>query len=111
MNTAPTILMANGKPAFVVLPYEEYLALTKTARVPADDSIPHEVVKLQFSNDWSLVRAWREYLGITQTEMAERLQIRQPTYANMEALDAKPRKATIKRIAEALNLSTEQVMG
>lgn len=41
----PTILKTNGKPAFVVLPYDEYVALTggkpaAKARIPADDSVP-----------------------------------------------------------------------
>lgn len=110
----PTILEADGKPAFVVLPYDEYLLLTggkpvEKARVPADDSVPHEVMRMQVKNDWSLIRAWREHLGITQTEMASRLGIRQPSYAAMEALDAKPKKTTRERIAAALGVSLEQV--
>lgn len=67
MRLHPTILESDGKPAFVVLPYAEYLALTRTrarparrpARVPADGSIPHEVVALMSGNGWSIVRAWR----------------------------------------------------
>ncbi|NYT57343.1 helix-turn-helix transcriptional regulator [Alcaligenaceae bacterium] len=109
----PTILETNGKPAFVVLPYDEYLAITSgkpvaKARVPADDSVPHEVVRMQVKNNWSLIRAWREYLGITQAEMASRLDIRQPSYAAMEAVDAKPKKITRERIAAALEISLEQ---
>lgn len=110
----PTILETNGKPAFVVLPYDEYLALvgnktTTNTRIPADDSVPHEVMRLQVKNDWSLIRAWREYLGVTQTEMASRLSIRQPSYAAMEAVDAKPKKVTLERIATALGVSLEQI--
>ena len=111
MNTLHhTILKASGKPAFVIVPYDDYIALTHhSPRIPIDDTIPHEVVKLQVENGWSLIRSWREYLGITQQEMAQRLQVRQPTYANMEAPDAKPRKATIARIANALGTSSEQL--
>ena len=110
----PTILETNGKPAFVVLPYDEYLALIDNQpkakrRIPADDSVPHEVMRLQVKNDWSLIRAWREYLGITQTEMATRLEIRQPSYAAMEAVDANLKKSTRERIAIALGLSLEQI--
>ena len=110
-----TILEANGKPAFVVLPYDEYLALIDNQpkvkpRIPADDSVPHEVMRLQVKNDWSLIRAWREHLGITQTEMATRLGIRQPSYAAMEAVDANLKKSTRERIATALDLSLEQII-
>lgn len=113
MSVHPTILEANGKPAFVVLPYEDYLQLAglnkPAGRIPADDSIPHEVMRLHVKNDWSLIRAWREHLGITQAEMARRLEIRQPSYAAMEAPDAKPKKATRERIAAAMGVSLEQI--
>lgn len=114
----PTILEAEGRPAFVVLPYDEYQQLVAAARpnaisprVPADDSVPHEVMSLKVANDWSLIRAWREYLGITQVEMARRLEIRQPTYAAMEAPDGRPRLATRRRIADALGVAAEQLEG
>lgn len=117
MRLHPTILESDGKPAFVVLPYAEYLALTRTrarparrpARVPADSSIPHEVVALMSGNGWSIVRAWREYLDITQIDIATRLGIRQPSYAAMEAPDANPRKSTRERIAAALGIQFDQL--
>lgn len=114
MKHQPTILEANGKPTFVVLPYDEYIKLTEkkpvaNTRIPADGSVPHEVVRLQIENNWSLIRSWREYLGLTQLEMASRLEIRQPSYAAMEAPEAKPKKATRERIANALGVSLEQV--
>jgi len=114
----PTVLEADGKPAFVVLPYAEYLALTgsppmavakQPPRVPADGTIPHEVVSLMAGNDWSIVRAWREYLGVTQVEMASRLGIRQPSYAAMEAPGAKTKKITRERIAVALGVQFDQI--
>lgn len=114
MNHQATILEADGKPAFVVMPYDEYIKLTGAkpatkTRIPADGSVPHEVMRLQVKNSWSLVRAWREYLGITQLQMASRLEIRQPSYAAMEAVDAKLKKITRERIAHALGVSLEQV--
>jgi hypothetical protein len=37
-------IMQDGKPAFVVIPYDEYSRMfPKTARVPEGDAIPHEV--------------------------------------------------------------------
>ncbi|MBO9329065.1 helix-turn-helix domain-containing protein [Achromobacter xylosoxidans] len=117
MNLHPTILEADGKPAFVVLPYAEYMALTRPksasvfadARIPADGTIPHEVILLMTDNDWSIIRAWREYLGVTQIAMASRLGIRQPSYAAMEATGARPKKSTRERIATALGLQFDQV--
>lgn len=114
----PTILKADGKPAFVVLPYAEYLELVsnmpsaakaKTPRIPGDDTIPHEVISMMVDNEWSVTRAWREYLGLTQVDMASRMNVRQPTYAKMEAPDAKPRRSTRERLAAAFGLSPEQL--
>jgi len=111
MSTNHTIINTrDGRPAFVVLPYDEYIALTgNKPRIPAGEAVPHEVISLQVKNGWSLIRAWREYLGITQAEMAARLEVRQPTYANMEGPDARPRKATRARIAQALGISLDQL--
>lgn len=113
----PTILEADGKPAFVVLPYSEYLALTgdkqailrRPPRIPADGTIPHEVVSLMASNGWSILRSWREYLGLTQVEMASRLGIRQPSYATMEAPGARTKRITRERIANALGVQFDQI--
>lgn len=113
MSATPTILEANGKPAFVVLPYDEYVKLiggrASAGRIPADDTTPHEVVRAHVKNGWSMIRAWREHLGLTQADMAQRLEIRQPSYAAMEAPDAKPKKATRERIAAAMGISLEQL--
>lgn len=112
MDINHTILEANGKPAFVVLPYDDYLKLIgekPSGRIPADGTTPHEVMRLAVKNDWSMIRAWREHLGLTQAEIAQRLEIRQPSYSAMEAPDAKPKKATRERIAAAMGLVLEQL--
>jgi len=113
MNLNPTILQTNGMPAFVVLPYDEYARLVgepaQAGRIPADGTTPHEVIRLSIKNGWSMMRAWREHLGLTQAELAHRLEIRQPSYAAMEAPDAKPKKATRQRIAAAMGITLEQL--
>jgi len=113
MNLHPTILETNGRPAFVVLPYDEYVKLSgkpnHVGRIPSDGTTPHEVMRLAVKNGWSMMRAWREHLGLTQAEMARRLEIRQPSYAAMEAPDAKPKKATRQRIAAAMGITQEQL--
>lgn len=113
MSINPTILKANGEPAFVVLTYQEYQQLVSQSqapgRIPADGTTPHEVMRLAIKNDWSLIRAWREHLGLTQTDIAQRLSIRQPSYAAMERTDANLKKITLERIAAAMGLLSEQL--
>lgn len=86
------------------------VADTAFAGRPDDEVvIPHEVVVLHLEEGMSLVRAWREHLGLSQREVARRMGVSQPAFAKMEAKDAKPRLATLKKIAAALGVEWEQV--
>lgn len=95
---------AKGKPAFVVIPYPEYISLTKQAT----PTIPNAVVNKVINKDMTPIRAWREHLGLTQTEVARRLGISQSAYAQQEAKDP-VRKATREKIAQALGIVAEQL--
>jgi len=71
MNACTNIQIINGPdgaPAFVVIPYAEYMAQRDEER----DLIPHVVVRATVDGATPL-RAWREYLGLTQAEVATRL--------------------------------------
>jgi len=107
MNTHTNVQIIkgiDGNPAFVVMPYAEWVAQSdKDQR-----GVPHEVVNLAFDNGWTPIRAWREYLTLTQAEVAGRIGISQAAYAQSEAA-AKPRKTTLQKIAKAMNLTLEQV--
>lgn len=74
-------------------------------------TIPHEVVVLEYELDCSLILAWREHLKLTQAELARRLNISRPAYAQMEAKGTKPRVVTLMRIAEAMGVEWEQLRG
>ena len=55
-----------------------------------------------------MLQAWREYLMLTQAEMAARMGITQAGYAQIEAAK-RPRKATLQKAAEALGITLEQL--
>lgn len=93
-----------GAPAFVVLPYKQWLAI----RDKEQNLVPNEVVNLAFDHEWSAMRAWREHLGLTQVEIATRAGMTQGAYAQMENAH-KPRRASLKKIAQAMGLSPEQL--
>jgi len=57
--------------------------------------IPHEVVKANVINGVSMIRAWREYVGMTQQELARRAGMTQPALARLEKSDSKPRIGTL----------------
>jgi DNA-binding XRE family transcriptional regulator len=107
MRTHTEIQIIHGKdgvPAFVVIPYAEWLA----SRDRDNALVPNEVVNFVFDREWTPMRAWREYLGLTQDEVASRIGITQAAYAQMENV-AKPRLATIKKVATAMGLTFEQL--
>lgn len=92
-----------GKPAFVVIPYEEYVA--QHAR--NHGLIPDDVISRSIDGATPL-KAWREHLGLTQAVVAERLGITQSAYAQQESSD-RLRKSSRERIAAALGITQEQL--
>ena len=54
------------------------------------------------------IQAWREYLNLTQAEVPEKMGITQAAYSQMEAAK-KNRKATLQKIAEAMNIDYLQL--
>jgi predicted transcriptional regulator len=71
-------------------------------------TIPHEVVSLVLEQQITPVRAWRECLKLTQAEVAERLGISQPSYAEQEDCESLPR-SSIDKIAAALSITFDQL--
>ena len=107
--TAPTntqiIHGADGRPAFVVIPYADYVR-----EHPQEDEpyVPHEVVAMMVDHQWSAIRSWREHLDLTQQEVAARIGISQSAYAQQES-SKRLRPMSLERIAAALGLSVEQL--
>jgi len=78
----------------------------------ADDqtiTFPHAVIERYIMQGQSLIRAWREFKGLTQEEVAEQIGISQSAYSEMEKRDAPLRHATIQKIAKALDVLPEQL--
>lgn len=107
--TAPTntqiIHGADGRPAFVVIPYADYVR-----EHPQEDEpyVPHEVVAMMVDHQWTAIRSWREHLDLTQQEVAARIGISQSAYAQQES-SKRLRPMSLERIAAALGLSVEQL--
>jgi len=109
MNAPDTIQIINGvdgKPAFIVIPYAEYMR-TQQAE-PDQQFVPDEVLQLVALQAMTAVRAWRVYLGLTQAGVAARIGISQSAYAQQEA-SATNRRATRRKIAAALGIRPEQL--
>lgn len=106
----PQVIKQGDKPAFAVIPWETYQELVKNY-VPDESDVwfPQEVVESNVVKGNSLLKAWREYLDLTQAEVAMRAGMSQPAYARLEKATAKPRTATLRKLAKTLGLSLEQL--
>jgi len=74
----------------------------------AEVVIPLEVAEAHLDGA-SLIRAWREYLKLTQDEVARRMGVSRPAFAQMEAPGVQPRVTTLKKIAVAMGVEWEQL--
>ena len=99
------IVGSDGKPAFVVIPYVQFKKLRSSLTRGA---VPNEVVNIAYERGVSPLAAWREHLGFTQAEIASRMGVAQPAYAQMERVK-QPRKATLEKVAGAMGLEPEQL--
>ncbi len=96
---------ADGKPAFIVVPYEQFRRMKGGFTY---GTVPNEVVNLSFERGLTPMAAWREHFGLTQAEVASRIGISQGAYAQMERVK-RPRKETLKKVASAMDLDVEQL--
>lgn len=101
--SAPTNIQVingpDGHPAFVVIPYADYVQSH-----PTEDLVPNEVVGYMVREGLTAVGAWRQHLGLSQQEVADRIGISQSAYAQQERA-TKPRKETRNKIAKAFGIA------
>lgn len=110
-RTKPQIIKVDGKPAFAVIPWKEYQKLISRYQEPDESEVwfPNDVVGANIVHGDTLVKAWREYFGISQTELAERAGMKQPALARIEAGTVIPRRTTIAKLAKAMGLDISQL--
>lgn len=107
----PQIIKIDEKPAFAIIPWDVYEELTRHY-IPDESDVwfPQEVVEANVVRGDSLLKAWRDYYELTQAEVAARAGMSQPAYARLEKSTAQARTATLRKVANALNLSLAQLV-
>ena len=71
------------------------------------NGVPHEVMG-QLLKKVPLHRAWREFLGLTQKDVAKKAGITQAALSQLEKAK-KIRKSTAQKLADAMGLTVDQI--
>ena len=102
MTAKTQIIFDAGKPAFAVIPYDEYLALTvNKARKP--ESAESELVPFVLGDYIkNPVRIARVDAGLTQQELAKRLDVTQGYISKIEGRNFEVSEALMKRVNKAI---------
>lgn len=116
------IIKHEGKPTFVVLPYEEYQDLIakqplseemeyKVAleRAKEEEHFPEEVVKRVLGGE-SPIKVFREYRNISQQELADKIGKSKQYISEIERGNRKGAAKTLKDIAVELRLDLEDLI-
>lgn len=101
------IIKQGGNPAFAVVPYDLWLAMTQNK---TDNSeIPQAIIELKHKHNCSLISAWRRSKRISQAKLAEAVGVTQSAIAQVEKVGNQPQADTLEKIAEALGVTVEQI--
>lgn len=95
-----TIIKSGNKPVAAAIPFKDYLKL-----VEDDLTYPHAVAMKIAIEEKSPIQAWREYLKISQGELAKRMKMTQSAISQMEKPGSNPQKATLAKVAKALKIN------
>ncbi|MFA7268350.1 MAG: helix-turn-helix transcriptional regulator [Sterolibacterium sp.] len=102
MSARPQIIFDEGKPAFAVIPYEEYVALTanktRKARSKEDEFVPF-ILSDYIKNP---IRVARVDAGLTQKELAKRLKVTQGYVSKIEGRGFEVSPTLMDRVAKAI---------
>ncbi len=74
------------------------------------NTLPHEVVKMNLKQGYSLLKSWRVYFGISQAELANQVKATQSQIANYENEKSIPRTDTLLKISNTLGVSADLLM-
>ena len=102
MSAKPQIIYEQGKPAFAVIPYEEYLALVRKSLKLARDGDEEYVPFVLSDYINNIVRVARIEAGATQKDLAACLGVTQGYVSKIEGRNFKISDKLMKRVKIAL---------
>lgn len=111
VSSAQFLNDSEGNPLYVILPYADFLAMEAAIREEKSDKdyVPHEVACRVLVENCSALRSWREFLGKSTGEIAEKIGISETEYIQWEMLPRLPRRILREKVAAALGIRSEQL--
>lgn len=125
MNPNVQLIEKDGKPEWAIIPYETYIRLVEEAEMLEDirdydmvkaaiergeeELIPSEVVYAILDGE-SPIKAWREYRGFSQQDLASAVGISAPYLSQIEAGKRAGSTEVLMAIAKALNLALDDIV-
>ncbi len=99
----------DGKPLKALVAYDDLIRLIEEAS--PEPTIPHEVVELVYgAAEMISTKAWRTHLGMTQTQVAKAMDIKQSTYQRIESRGvASLRNSTKEKLAAVFGILPAQL--
>lgn len=120
------ILEADGKPAFAVLPIDEYRRLLDLAADASDadalrraagryasgkaETVSAEVVDRLLAGE-SPVRVWREHRGLTAAVLAEMLGVTPAHVSKLETGKGEPSTGLLRKLSAVLDVDVDLLLG
>jgi ribosome-binding protein aMBF1 (putative translation factor) len=98
MSAKPQIIYEHDKPAFVVIPYSDYIELTGTTKSEDDEYVPF-VISDYIKNP---IRIARIEAGLSQAQFAERLSVTQGYISKIEGRNFKVSEKLMLKVNQAL---------
>jgi DNA-binding XRE family transcriptional regulator len=117
----PQIIESEGKPAFVVLPYADWLTMQELAEDAEDNAalaafhanptelFPVSVVDAMIAGEHP-VRVYRNYRGLTLRALADASGITVPYLSQIETGKRNPSTDVLKKIADALGFAMDDLV-
>jgi DNA-binding XRE family transcriptional regulator len=106
-NRHQIIRNPDGEPEYEVISYAEYITMLAASNL--DISTPDEVLKAYTKEGKSLLRAWREYRGVTRKDMARRMGLSESSIRQMESKSWRPSPTALDTWATALEILAIQL--
>ncbi len=118
------VIEKNGQPEWAVIPYEQYERLIEAMEMLDDirafdeakqliaegEELVPSTITYAILDGGNPIRVWRDYRGLTQQQLAEKVGISKPYLSQLESGKRAGTTEVLNTIAHALDLTLEDLV-